>query len=167
MDFRVSLEKSPYKDQVPGSSLKGLLNAIDSYKELAHPQASWNWKQDCLFRLQEGGLTPLSGLTKCQWALEKEKKGGKGLPSDMDLLNARIQLAERSFLEPQGLLGRPWYKHVVYAPDEWAGYRAEMFPTLRDALLTRGNVSQFEEALERLTTRIHLAAQALLPPPVY
>lgn len=28
-------------------------------------------------------------------------------------LNDRLMLAERAFLDPEGLRGRPWFKHLV------------------------------------------------------
>jgi N-acetylated-alpha-linked acidic dipeptidase len=168
-DFGKTLEKeNPYKDQV---SLTPLIEAVSAYKDAAsvidqeiesslssHPRASWNWKQDCALRLQGD----INGISKCDWASKDEEK-----EDDMSFLNDRIQKAERGFLDPLGLPGRPWYKHLVYAPDEWAGYKAEMFPTLRDTLITQGNLTLFNEALGNLTTRIHIAAQSLLPPPVF
>ena len=57
-------------------------------------------------------------------------------------LNYRLQMAEREFLDPKGLPGRPWYKHVVFAPGLWAGYGATTFPTLTEAVETFKNTKE-------------------------
>ena len=49
-------------------------------------------------------------------------------------LNDRLFLAERQFLDPDGIPGRTWFKHVVYAPGLWAGYGAATFPSLTEAI---------------------------------
>lgn len=37
-------------------------------------------------------------------------------------VNTKYKYLERSFLYEQGLDGRPWFKHVVFAPGLWTGY---------------------------------------------
>lgn len=37
-------------------------------------------------------------------------------------VNTKYKYLERDFLYPEGLDGRPWFKHVVYAPGLWTGY---------------------------------------------
>ncbi|KAI2464108.1 Zn-dependent exopeptidase [Annulohypoxylon bovei var. microspora] len=41
---------------------------------------------------------------------------------------------ERSFLTKSGLPGRPWYKHLVFAPGLWAGYDGVVFPRVTECL---------------------------------
>ncbi len=38
------------------------------------------------------------------------------------LTNTKYKNIERAFLYPGGLDGRPWFKHVVFAPGIWTGY---------------------------------------------
>lgn len=42
-------------------------------------------------------------------------------------VNTKYKLMERSFLYEQGLDGRPWFKHVVFAPGLWTGYAGGEF----------------------------------------
>lgn len=44
--------------------------------------------------------------------------------------NGKIKLLERKFLHADGLDGRSWYKHVVFAPGLWTGYSGATFPGL-------------------------------------
>jgi N-acetylated-alpha-linked acidic dipeptidase len=51
-----------------------------------------------------------------------------------EYLNSIMIKAESCFLDPKGTPGRAWYKHIVFAPDEWSGYRAKLFPSLHESL---------------------------------
>lgn len=42
-------------------------------------------------------------------------------------VNTKYKYLERSFLFDQGLDGRPWFKHVVFAPGLWTGYAGGEF----------------------------------------
>ena len=54
--------------------------------------------------------------------------------------NARARLdttligVEHSLTDPEGLPGRPWYQHLVYAPGMLTGYGAKTLPGVREAL---------------------------------
>ena len=41
---------------------------------------------------------------------------------------------ERSFLLPNGLPGRPWFKHAIYAPGLTTGYASWPLPGLHQAI---------------------------------
>jgi N-acetylated-alpha-linked acidic dipeptidase len=49
-------------------------------------------------------------------------------------INALLQQAEQSLLDPDGLPGRPWYRHLLYAPGVLTGYGAKTVPGVREAL---------------------------------
>jgi N-acetylated-alpha-linked acidic dipeptidase len=55
-------------------------------------------------------------------------------------INTRYKLFERRFLYAKGLDGRPWFKHVVFAPGLWTGYAGATFPGLIEAV-DAGDVS--------------------------
>lgn len=42
-------------------------------------------------------------------------------------VNTKYKYMERNFLFSEGLDGRPWFKHVVFAPGLWTGYSGGMF----------------------------------------
>jgi N-acetylated-alpha-linked acidic dipeptidase len=50
------------------------------------------------------------------------------------LVNDRYKNLERMFLYAKGLDGRPWFKHVVFAPGRWTGYAGATFPGLVEAV---------------------------------
>ncbi|KAI4141862.1 MAG: hypothetical protein LQ340_007511, partial [Diploschistes diacapsis] len=49
-------------------------------------------------------------------------------------VNTKYKLLERKFLHEEGLDGRSWFKHVVFAPGRWTGYAGETFPGLVEGL---------------------------------
>ncbi|KAH7032334.1 putative peptidase, M28 family [Macrophomina phaseolina] len=49
-------------------------------------------------------------------------------------VNSKYKYLERQFLFHGGLDGRPWFKHVVFAPGLWTGYAGATFPGLVEAV---------------------------------
>ncbi len=49
-------------------------------------------------------------------------------------LNAVLRGCERALLRDQGLPGRPWYRHQIYAPGRYTGYGVKTLPAVREAL---------------------------------
>ena len=58
----------------------------------------------------------------------------KELKELAESFNYRLTNFERGFLDPQGLEGREWFKHVVYAPGLWTGYSSQVFPGIADSI---------------------------------
>jgi N-acetylated-alpha-linked acidic dipeptidase len=54
-----------------------------------------------------------------------------GVPAGV---NAALAACERRLLGPAGLPGRPWFRHVVYAPGLTTGYGVKTFPGVREAI---------------------------------
>ena len=54
--------------------------------------------------------------------------------AELRRINRALMLEERLLTQPQGLPGRPWFRHQVYAPGINTGYAAQFLPGIRDAL---------------------------------
>jgi len=52
-------------------------------------------------------------------------------------LNAALATLEQSLTDPQGLPGRAWYQHLVYAPGRFTGYGVKTLPGIREAIEER------------------------------
>jgi N-acetylated-alpha-linked acidic dipeptidase len=52
-------------------------------------------------------------------------------------LNASLREVEEDFLAPQGLPGRPWFRHTIFAPGEYTGYAAVVIPGVNEAIDAR------------------------------
>ena len=55
-------------------------------------------------------------------------------PATLQDLNQKLMESERRLTTPEGLLRRPWYKHMIYAPGVYAGYDAKTLPGVREAI---------------------------------
>ncbi len=61
-------------------------------------------------------------------------KFSKRQSAQIDELMGRM---ERSLTDPDGLPGRPWFKHMIYAPGLLTGYGVKTVPGVREALEAR------------------------------
>jgi len=59
--------------------------------------------------------------------------------SDVQLahLNDLLRGMEQALLHPQGLPGREWYRHMIYAPGLHTGYGVKTLPGVREAIEER------------------------------
>ncbi|KAK3394368.1 hypothetical protein B0H63DRAFT_460740 [Podospora didyma] len=66
-------------------------------------------------------------------------------------LNTAYKYMERGFLYDQGLDGRPWFKHVVFAPGLWTGYAGAVFPGLVESIDSEdwGNAVRWVDIIEK------------------
>jgi N-acetylated-alpha-linked acidic dipeptidase len=61
--------------------------------------------------------------------------GGAGLASSsVQEVNQLLIQSERKLTTPEGLPGRFWYKHQLYAPGAYTGYAAKAIPAVRESL---------------------------------
>ena len=54
-----------------------------------------------------------------------------------EAVNRRLIAAERQWLLPGGIPGRPWFTNLVYAPGTLTGYGAKTLPGVREAIEQR------------------------------
>ncbi|HKI11774.1 MAG TPA: M28 family metallopeptidase [Candidatus Acidoferrum sp.] len=61
-------------------------------------------------------------------------------------LNRVLAKNEQQLTREEGLPGRPWFKHEIYAPGQYTGYEAKTLPAVREALELK-RWKQAEEAI--------------------
>ena len=59
-------------------------------------------------------------------------------------LNSDLMAEERALLKDEGLPGRPWFRHQIYAP--LPSYDAETLPGLREALEAKNLEAAHDQA---------------------
>jgi N-acetylated-alpha-linked acidic dipeptidase len=75
-------------------------------------------------------------------------------------LNAALRAVESDMLAPEGLPGRPWFKHTIFAPGEYTGYAAVVIPGVNeaidnhDAARAQSQLAQVTAALVRATATL-------------
>jgi N-acetylated-alpha-linked acidic dipeptidase len=93
---------------------------------------------------------------------------GAAAPADSRrAANAILLRAERALTRPQGLTGRPWFRHHVYAPGYYTGYGVKTLPLAREAIEGRRfadaekGIAVTAEVLAAYAAEIERAAAAL------
>lgn len=79
-------------------------------------------------------------------------------PAATHAINTALMAQERAWLDEQGIPGRPWFRHLVYAP--LASYEAETLPGLREAL-EAGDLERARQQAARLRAALQRARGAL------
>ncbi|MDX6458314.1 MAG: N-acetylated-alpha-linked acidic dipeptidase [Acidobacteriaceae bacterium] len=76
---------------------------------------------------------------------------------DTTALNASLRAVESDLLAPEGLPGRTWFRHTIFAPGEYTGYAAVVVPGVneaidaRDAVRAQAQMANVTAALVRAT----------------
>ena len=85
-------------------------------------------------------------------------------------LNQKLMESERRLTTQQGLLRRPWYKHMIYAPGVYSGYSAKTIPGVREAIEQKhwdeanSEIVRVAAVLDAETALINSAVQDLQQP---
>jgi N-acetylated-alpha-linked acidic dipeptidase len=103
-------------------------------------------------------------------ALDSLAKQDGARPEKLEALNEALTRIERAFLMPDGLAGRPWFKHAVYAPGLTTGYASWPLPAVREAVetnkpdLLKTAVPATVQALARAASALRQAADLAARP---
>ncbi len=84
--------------------------------------------QNALARLQESAQ-------KYDAAMRATER--QSTPQTQAALDDALRQTERAMLSAQGLPGRPWFKHQIYAPGFYTGYGVKTLPAVREAIEQR------------------------------
>ncbi len=85
-----------------------------------------------------------SSAQRYQRALERATAAGHPAiaPDALRAVNQELIESERKLTRPEGLPGRPWYRHEIYAPGLYTGYGVKTLPAVREAI----ELKHWEEA---------------------
>ncbi len=104
-----------------------------------------------------------------QVAYAKRAAAGFNLPAPQQhQLNQLMGRMEQALTDPEGLPGRPWFKHMIYAPGMLTGYGVKTVPGVREAIearrwdeasryavITARVLDGYRTQLDRLTTLLN------------
>jgi N-acetylated-alpha-linked acidic dipeptidase len=82
----------------------------------------------------------------------------RGDKARVERIHQGLMKVERALLDPEGLAGRPWFKHLIYAPRPT--YKAMVLPALTEAIeagdgpRARAELARLARALNRATAAI-------------
>ena len=133
----------------------------DAYRELRRiaPRAAAPWAQleAALRRVQDAAAQ----LHRTQRELEASGEARGSLePPRVRAVNARLQRVEQGFLDPAGLVQRPWFRHLGVAPGRWLGYGATTLPGLTESI-TLDDGAHAARELRRLVAALDRVAATM------
>ncbi len=88
-------------------------------------------------------------------------------PAELQTLNATLIQSERKLTSSEGLPGRPWFQHLIYAPGQYTGYDVKTIPGVREAIEQKQwtevehQIVRAANALQDEATLVDSAAQGL------
>jgi N-acetylated-alpha-linked acidic dipeptidase len=127
--FIKEVERRTAARTIPGPAFEGLRAAASELKQAA---LGYNRRRD-------------DALARCD-------------SDELSHLNARLILVERGLLDPAGIPGRPWYRHLIYAPKYT--YVPEVLPGVAEAV-DGGDAAHVAAQSARLSAALARAAAAL------
>jgi N-acetylated-alpha-linked acidic dipeptidase len=100
-----------------------------------------------------------ASAARASQAMQQSANTSRGAAKQNEL-NRELVSVEQALLAPEGLAGRAWYKHTIYAPGTYAGYAAEVLPGANEALdgqdpaTFRREAAALAAALRRASARL-------------
>jgi N-acetylated-alpha-linked acidic dipeptidase len=100
-------------------------------------------------------------------AADRARSGRPYETAELQNLGDLLIGSERALTRPEGLPGRPWYIHQIYAPGFYTGYGVKTLPGIREAIearkwdLTAREVEIVAETLRGYAAQIDKATAAL------
>ncbi|XP_063112343.1 N-acetylated-alpha-linked acidic dipeptidase 2 isoform X2 [Cavia porcellus] len=79
-------------------------------------------------------------------------------PIAVRIMNDQLMLLERAFIDPLGLPGRQFYRHIIFAPSSHNKYAGESFPGIYDAMFDIENKADPHLAWKEVKKHISIAA---------
>ena len=101
-----------------------------------------------------------AAASKMLSAAESAYSRQQSAAGDLNAMNAKLRQVEDDMLDPQGLPGRPWFRHTVYAPGEYTGYAAVVIPGINEAIDAK-NQDRAQKELDALTAALDRASDDL------
>uniref|UniRef100_A0A8D2JRL5 N-acetylated-alpha-linked acidic dipeptidase 2 n=1 Tax=Sciurus vulgaris TaxID=55149 RepID=A0A8D2JRL5_SCIVU len=79
-------------------------------------------------------------------------------PIAVRIMNDQLMFLERAFIDPLGLPGRKFYRHIIFAPSSHNKYAGESFPGIYDAMFDIENTADPHLAWTEVKKHISIAA---------
>jgi N-acetylated-alpha-linked acidic dipeptidase len=84
----------------------------------------------------------------------------QGSASNVRAVNAKLIESERRLTDSAGLPGRPWFRHMIYAPGFYTGYGVKTIPGVREAIEQK-RWQEADEQIQRAGTILMKEADVL------
>jgi N-acetylated-alpha-linked acidic dipeptidase len=113
------------------------------------------------------GLTRASEHYARAHASAMQGGGSKLASASLASVNQMVFQCERALTDNAGLPGRPWFKHMLYAPGFYTGYGVKTIPAVREAIeqkewkLADEQIARVAGVIDKESAAIDAAAASL------
>ncbi|MFH0991617.1 MAG: transferrin receptor-like dimerization domain-containing protein [bacterium] len=126
---------------------EGVFSSIADPKEVSVPPSFEELPPHLNFSPLENSIDALARSVE---QLEKRLSRNDHLSVEkIRTINRKLLQAERVLTHPDGLIGRPWFKHMIYAPGFYTGYGVKTLPGIREAIEQK-RWSEAEQEISRV-----------------
>jgi N-acetylated-alpha-linked acidic dipeptidase len=142
---------------------EGVFAAIDDPRNPRQPPKKESVPPFLNFAPLENGLAALQHVTDLYTqALAHATENGAAALARASLrdVNQRLILVERALTLQDGLPGRPWFRHQIYAPGFYTGYGVKTLPAVRESLEQK-QWKQAEEQIVRVGKVLENTGEAI------
>lgn len=110
----------------------------DPTRPVAPPERESDVPEIDLAPLDQAAKALKSSAAAYEAAYNARAANGLNIPAaQLDKINALMGSMEHALTDPDGLPGREWFKHMIYAPGMLTGYGVKTVPGVREALEAR------------------------------
>ena len=128
---------------------EGVFTATADPRETSVPPAPESLPPHLNFAPLDNGVDALvRSAARYQRALVAVQRGGGAAleRAEARAVNQVLRGSERALTSPGGLPGRPWFRHLLYAPGRYTGYGVKTVPGVREAIEQRHWTEAEEQA---------------------
>ncbi len=123
----------PFQYSRYAGEVGGYLTALNTRMQKQYPEASLSFERE----LAQAGAwgeaaAALEGMSEA--ILASNPSIPPALARQVNFINRRLMQQERDLTQPKGLPGRPWFRHVIYAPGLYTGYGVQCLSALEDSI---------------------------------
>lgn len=149
---------------------EGVFDAIADPQKVSVPPRRQRVPPFLNFAPLENALASLARATEHYHRVLERASAADGAAlgrASLGEVNAALVKTERTLTLPDGLPGRPWFKHQIYAPGFYTGYGVKTIPGVREAIEqdrwqeADEQIVRIGKVLENVSGTIEAAAVAL------
>jgi len=107
----------------------------------------------------ENGIEALT-LSAQRYDAASVKASASNIQAVARTVNAKLIESERRLTDSAGLPGRPWFRHMIYAPGFYTGYGVKTIPGVREAIEQK-RWQEADDQIQRVGTMLRKEADLL------
>jgi N-acetylated-alpha-linked acidic dipeptidase len=108
--------------------------------------------------LQNASMALTDAANRYHTAADAARPRLSGSPEIARRVNERLVQSERELTDQGGLPGRPWYRHLLYAPGTETGYGVKTMPGVREGI-EQARYAEAEREIARIAAALEREAR--------